>query len=500
MIPPSLNVAFLILLFSWAYPTMVVAETTAQFAVTRAHNLSQPVKTTPPPAVLPTLPSSRLILWERCKPATDANEDTRDVCCRGNYRCSHPHCRKASSCSMPFFKELLWCFHDSCPEKSKPVAIPRPKRSPRPTIPPTVSHSPFPQSPSPVSFDTALPSPSVSPHDISLTRSPTPSSLPVISNPLDLSNSCTGIRTRREIRDLSISERLDWQQALLSLTEPVDGGMSEWDKLIQAHVDHGDEAHGGAYFLPWHRMQLLHLENAIRRTRPDFVLPYWDWTIDAANAAMSPVWKANLAGGARKGYGITDGAFANLEAKLPWPHLVTRDFDSNVDYTLPQLWTRADIDDLIRSQPWPAFADAVEAAHALVHVSIGGDMMDTRTASNDPVFWLLHGFVDAIFDSRIRANGPEEFGGSHDFFDGTRPADQSFILHPFGTSVRNAMHLSCVRYAPSSIMGRSLRHAPAALPPDACALGKFASNKTQSVSRCRRGFRVLRSQRESAHT
>lgn len=445
---------------------------------------------------LPAFMSSRLIIWEKCKPAKNAASDAGNMCCRGNYRCSHPNCKDTPACSMPFLRGLLWCFHDSCP-KSKPKNTPKSTKTANPTANPTISQSHASQAPSSTPHVDPSPSPSASLTTSTPTHSPTPSASPVASDSTDLSTSCKGVRTRREIRDLSIRERLEWQQALLSLKkQPADGGLSEWDRLVQAHVDHGDEAHGGAYFLPWHRLQLLHLENAIRRTRPNFALPYWDWTIDAANAAKSPVWQANLAGGARPGSGIVDGAFADLEARLPWPHLVTRDFDSSLDYALPQLWTRADIDELVRTQSWPAFADAVEAAHALVHVSVGGDMMDTRTAPNDPVFWLLHGFVDAIFDERIRAHGVNEFGGTHDFVDGTHPATQSFILHPFDVSVREASRISCVRYAPASIMGRSIHRPPNTLPPDACAQVKSAaSNKTQVVSRCRRGFRVLQSQR-----
>lgn len=504
-IGPNILVFLTLFFYSWACLTTILA---AEMSTVTQVNITVPTVqnlTRQPTNVafssLPSFSSTRLILWEKCKPANGGTKDGKNKCCRGNYPCSHPHCRKTSACSMPFFKTLMWCFHDSCPKESKPLITPRLKKSPKPTVIPTPSSQPhFSNSHSPTPFANSLPTQPGSPSQVLVTHSPIHSTSPLASTSADLSVSCKGVRTRREIRDLSIRERLDWQQALLSLTTPVDGGLSEWDALIQAHVDHGDEAHGGAYFLPWHRLQLLRLEDAIRRTRPNFALPYWDWTIDAENAARSPVWKAHLAGGAIPGGGIVNGAFANLEARLPWPHLITRDFKSNVDYTLPQLWTKADIDAVVRTQPWPEFADAIEAAHALVHVSIGGDMMDTRTAPNDPVFWLLHAFVDAIFDSRIRAHGTDEFAGSHDFVDGTRPAHQSFILQPFGSSVRDAIHTSCVRYAPASIVGRSLRRAPTHLPPDVCMRGKFSSNKTQSVSRCRKGFRVLQSQRDDSST
>lgn len=434
---------------------------------------------------------TRFVLWQNCEPVSDRKSGQKGKCCRGNYPCSHRYCRNTSACTMPFLRGLLWCFHDSCSSANEqPSSMPTSLSSSAPVTSTTSDDraSPVPTSPAPSILSSFSNSPM-----------PTHPSTPAPSHSTKASTGpsswCTGVRTRREIRDLSQGERLEWQQALLALRTEDSGGLNEWDSLVQAHIQNGDEAHGGAYFLPWHRLQLIQLENAIRRTRPNFALPYWDWTLDAANAASSPVWRPELAGGSRNGLPIADGAFANLSAIFPWEHVVIREFDSREMYSIPPLWARPDIDNLIHSQPWPAFADALEAAHALVHVSVGGDMRDTRTAPNDPVFWLLHVFVDSVFDERVQANGVNEFSGSHDFVDGTRAASEDHVLHPFQRSVYDALRLDCVQYVPSSLVGRSFRRNTGPVPSDACSRARFAANKKQAVSRCHRGFKILREQR-----
>ena len=68
------------------------------------------------------------------------------------------------------------------------------------------------------------------------------------------------------------------------LNRPV----SWWDLFCWWHVramgtpaGTGNRAHRGPIFLPWHRMYLRRLEEAIQTltARDDFALPYWDWAL-----------------------------------------------------------------------------------------------------------------------------------------------------------------------------------------------------------------------------
>lgn len=64
--------------------------------------------------------------------------------------------------------------------------------------------------------------------------------------------------------------------------------LSWWDLFTWWHVaamnwpGFGNRAHRGPVFLPWHRLYLRRLEEAIQVVsgKADFGLPYWDWAED----------------------------------------------------------------------------------------------------------------------------------------------------------------------------------------------------------------------------
>lgn len=452
--------------------------------------------------------SSRLLFWERCEERWDAKRNRMRQCCRGNYRCSQPVCANSAVCRFQLFRELMWCFHDSCERHNGDVstdndrvdnrrdndgegdgggdsdndgsvnvsASASPARNAQSSKAPAENTTPSPPS-------SVLPSSSSSPL-------PSPSTLPSpreradANAPADMQ--CNGRRVRRDIRDLTPNELRTWQDAVLELVEN-----GEWDELTRVHATHVDIGHNGAYFLPWHRLFLLRLENAIRRRHGSrFSLPYWDWRADAADAALSAVWHADILGGARRpNMPIPDGPFRDLHAAHPSRHTVTRNFDARVTGDVPRLW---DDDALARvaAAPWPAFADAVEAAHALVHVYVGGDMGSTLSAPNDPLFYLHHGLVDLLLQYRLERHGSQDFSGTHDLATGVEQVSASRVLPPFGVDVSYAHSLKCIDYVPYSGKGFAPhaargRRRPASI----CEALKRANG--MSVERCRHGENVL---------
>lgn len=274
------------------------------------------------------------------------------------------------------------------------------------------------------------------------------------------------IRNRKDLRDLTDIELTQWRTAMSTLmTErptdaPFNPPPSFWDRLVAIHIVHRDEAHGGAYFLPWHRLFLLLLENYIRETfYPDFALPYWDWSTpaDAADAALSTIWGPNYVGGATSGPSpIQLGIFAGLRAHYLDDHAITRDFDSNVSGSMPPLVNSSVLQAVVAIDagidPWGNFSDGVETAHDLVHNAIGGDMGSTLTSPNDPIFYLHHAFVDKIWKDRQELYGRNEFGGTHDFrINDVRTsvdATSDFIFQYFDVPVNVTFHQSCVQYQP----------------------------------------------------
>jgi tyrosinase len=198
----------------------------------------------------------------------------------------------------------------------------------------------------------------------------------------------------------------------------------------------GNRAHRGSVFLPWHRLYLRRLEEAIQIVTGDdeFALPYWDWAQDGTGAASplgSRLW--TLVGTPRGT--VTTGTVGQLRVRLlndsrdgrlyigP-PRNVWRDAGRGVA-TLPtkQDEAAAVLDGLYDGIPWneradsfrnkvEGFQDPLEPVtarrgpwmHNRVHVWIGGEMAP-GTSPNDPVFWLNHCNVDRIWEGWMTVRG-----------------------------------------------------------------------------------------------
>jgi tyrosinase len=166
-----------------------------------------------------------------------------------------------------------------------------------------------------------------------------------------------------------------------------------WD-TCEAHTNSAREN----FFLPWHRLYVQCFEQIIRHVsgRPDFALPYWDYT-DPAQRALpkefrspnDPVFKDlyrnNRRGLVNQGQGIDS-----------WPNA----YPINDDALTSTLYA----------------ADAADAGfcanldgnlHGNVHGDVGNGMgMGSVTwAANDPIFWLHHCNIDRLWASWNREGG-----------------------------------------------------------------------------------------------
>ena len=274
------------------------------------------------------------------------------------------------------------------------------------------------------------------------------------------------------------------------MTAPPNGGLSEWEQMVQMHMSHGDEAHGGCYFMPWHRLFLLRLENLLRRHEPEVTLPFWDWTRDSNDAALSILWNTELLGGAKKeDQAIPDGPFAGLTSRVPQWHTIKRNFNSGVSGSMQPLWTWADLDRVIQQPIWANFADGVESAHILPHLAIGGDMISTHHAPNDPAFYLHHAYIDFLFAIRQSRFGQYDFGGTHDFATGTINCDRNMVFSAFGVPASRAFDVWCVDYiAPRDTGVNTWTDGRTAISVRSrCHDSRFLENTGMTPERCRHG-------------
>lgn len=228
-------------------------------------------------------------------------------------------------------------------------------------------------------------------------------------------------------------------------------------------------------------------------------MPYWDWSIDAHDTALSPVWKASFAGGAQRGnLPITSGAFRSVAGLYPRAHVVRRDFASGRSGEIATLWPAHALDGLIQRETWGAFSNGLEAAHALLHVYMGGDMANSHSAPNDPVFFLHHAFVDKLYEMRQNKRGVAEFDGTHDFINGTVTVSREKIFRGFNVPVNRAFFNDCVQYIPSRLTGRSRGGTrDKETPANVCKNSQFMKTHVLTEERCRNGENALRGSRSN---
>src|SRR5262249_33461289 len=146
--------------------------------------------------------------------------------------------------------------------------------------------------------------------------------------------------------------------------------------LVEIHGDPAHLPHTTQRFLPWHRIYLLKLEQALRAIHPDVSLPYWDWT--QAGEQQIPPWLV----------GVTPTVVTPTQT-IP----VTR---------FPQ--TSADLATIASNTPsalaqtdFTNFTSLLQGIHNGVHVWVGGSMGSVPTAPADPIFWMHHCNIDRLW-------------------------------------------------------------------------------------------------------
>ena len=152
-----------------------------------------------------------------------------------------------------------------------------------------------------------------------------------------------------------------------------------WARQTRLHREKAQ--HGSGLFLPWHRLELAHLERIIARLtgHSTFALPYWDWQEDR----FLPTWVTTPGSPL---YERQRGANAN-----------TMDF-AKARWATSRNVARLASDSFEVFAGLPRAAGAVEAyGHNHIHVLVGGLMGRTETAAADAVFWLHHCNIDRVW-------------------------------------------------------------------------------------------------------
>ncbi|HYC67710.1 tyrosinase family protein [Brevundimonas sp.] len=160
----------------------------------------------------------------------------------------------------------------------------------------------------------------------------------------------------------------------------------------QTRIHHRQAQHNNSLFLPWHRQQLLHLEQIVARLtgHERFAMPYWDWQEhrylpDWVTDRDSPLYERDR----ERGVETLDFAAARWAESPYTARLAADDFATFCGRQ-------------------PRGMGMVEGyGHNHIHQLIGGAMKHPRTSAQDPMFWLHHSNVDRVWATWHGARGKD---------------------------------------------------------------------------------------------
>ncbi|KLK91636.1 hypothetical protein AA309_19125 [Microvirga vignae] len=191
---------------------------------------------------------------------------------------------------------------------------------------------------------------------------------------------------RVDHRTMTPAEKATFNKALQAAY--ADG---EYMKLADIHANGpthrmhsmpGQLPAGTQRFLPWHRLFLLKCEHLLRSYQPSVRIPYWDYSTDHDRPDW--VWS---------------------------PPGVERNTPGGIGGSLPT-WNI--VNDILKQKFFGTFTVDLEGnAHNEVHNWCNGTITRPRTAARDPIFWLLHAYVDYVWDRwQISNDGVPNLSGA----------------------------------------------------------------------------------------
>jgi tyrosinase len=160
-----------------------------------------------------------------------------------------------------------------------------------------------------------------------------------------------------------------------------------YGQLVAEHADMSHKQHddmgmgldpvGRQRFLPWHRVFLLRLEQALQAIDPLTVIPYWRWNVNRA----VPGWLA----GFTPTVNVPGNGIVNVTRTPQSPILLPTTAQVNTLLNAPNL-------------SYTQFTSLLDNVfHDTVHGWVGGTMNSIMISPADPLFWLHHAQVDRLW-------------------------------------------------------------------------------------------------------
>ncbi|KAI0123787.1 hypothetical protein BJ170DRAFT_713049 [Xylariales sp. AK1849] len=303
------------------------------------------------------------------------------------------------------------------------------------------------------------------------------------------------IAIRRSWDDLDDETRLEYIGAVNclarkpSLTDKTlaPGAVNRLDDFTYIHINQTNIIHNSGYLLPWHRLFLWRMEEALRNECGyKGYLPYWDIPRFSENQTVSKVWDGSATSlGGNGAYGdpqprevilpglavnftlptpagtgggcITDGPFRHLQLNLGPVAKEVIDYSNKYGYKAnPRCLSRtfdpessagvlnwANATTIMQSPDMATFRQGIENLwHRNAHTFIGLEGADPFSPTNDPAFYLLHAQIDhlwAIWQGQDLENRTYAIDGNRTFFG--IPLDYAPDVPPSPATIEDEMNL-----------------------------------------------------------
>lgn len=280
---------------------------------------------------------------------------------------------------------------------------------------------------------------------------------------------CGTLRVRKEWRTLTKAQKKSYIAATKCLQTKSDFGISPisnkmYDAFTYIHENNWFAFHATASFPPWHRwfvwLREVTLQEVCGYSGP---FPYWNYTMDWQDPFASPIFSTDSEVGfgthgtvpyqamtGATGFKVDNGAFANLKVNLPEPHYLTRNFTlwkdtpTSVGGSKPAFGQWMGPEQLKKTLAANSFWDFEKVLdgigapqslgiHNAPHFNNNGDWYGpgwlantpyfpfASTAPNDPMFFVHHAYVDAVFWKWQQQSGKQWlYGGSTNISDPTQ--------------------------------------------------------------------------------
>ncbi|KAL6478835.1 hypothetical protein MHYP_G00122680 [Metynnis hypsauchen] len=248
---------------------------------------------------------------------------------------------------------------------------------------------------------------------------------------------CQQLTQRKEVRDMSQSEREEYHKAIQKIYHKSD----MWEGFVRQQAEFLPQANDNVYFLPWHRYFLWMVERELQTVSSCSIsIPYLEWTVDAGAQDTSSAWQANMFGGDGEPGSECVKLHPFQQAEKPWVPCLRRHFNASI--SLPDAVT---LQILLAEPDFLSFSQQLQVAGALFQRWVGGHMA-SPLCIYDPVFLSHSAFLDHLW-----AEWQERHPEPASFF----PPERLYIkMEPFGISPEDVMRSwqqLCTVYVPITL-------------------------------------------------